>query len=53
MSEVLWDLFTGSAPYREVFRNTLRPAFLAGVGRNLAASVLLPHRAEGGHDAVR
>jgi len=39
MSEVLWDLFTGSAPYREVFRNTLRPGFVAGLGRNLAWSV--------------
>jgi hypothetical protein len=29
MSRVLWDLFTGSAPYREVLGNTLRPGFLA------------------------
>ncbi len=53
MSEVLWDLFTGSAPYREVFLNTLRPAFLAGVGRSLASSVLTPRVAERSHDAVR
>jgi flavin-dependent dehydrogenase len=28
MSMVLWDSFTGSAPYREVFLRTLHPAFL-------------------------
>jgi flavin-dependent dehydrogenase len=27
MSLVLWDMFTGSAPYGEVFRRTLHPAF--------------------------
>ena len=29
MSTVLWDTFTGSAPYREVFARTLHPVFLA------------------------
>ncbi len=28
MSAVLWDTFTGSAPYREVFLRTLHPFFL-------------------------
>jgi len=28
MSIVLWDIFTGSAPYREVFLRTLHPSFL-------------------------
>jgi len=28
MSSVLWDTFTGSAPYRDVFRRTLHPSFL-------------------------
>ena len=27
MSTVLWDTFTGSAPYREIFMRTLHPAF--------------------------
>jgi len=27
MSTVLWDIFTGSAPYREVFLRTLHPRF--------------------------
>lgn len=39
MSRVLWDMFTGSAPYREVFRNTLRPSFMTGLARNLAWSM--------------
>ncbi len=28
MSTVMWDMFTGSAPYREIFIRTLQPAFL-------------------------
>jgi len=28
MSMVLWDMFTGSAPYRDIFLRTLRPVFL-------------------------
>jgi hypothetical protein len=28
MSSVLWDTFTGSAPYRDVFLRTLHPAFV-------------------------
>ncbi len=28
MSSVLWDMFTGSATYREIFLRTLHPAFL-------------------------
>jgi len=27
MSTVLWDMFTGSAPYREIFQRTVHPAF--------------------------
>jgi hypothetical protein len=31
MSMVLWDIFTGSAPYKDILLRTLRPAFLARV----------------------
>jgi flavin-dependent dehydrogenase len=31
MSLVLWDLFTGSAPYKEVFFRSLHPGFISGV----------------------
>ncbi|HEY92598.1 MAG TPA: cyclic nucleotide-binding domain-containing protein [Dehalococcoidia bacterium] len=30
MSMVLWDMFTGSAPYGEVFRRCLHPYFIGG-----------------------
>ncbi len=35
MSSVLWDLFTGSAPYREVLLRTLKPSFIGGLVTNL------------------
>ncbi len=37
MSMVLWDLFTGSAPYREILLRTLHPAFLGGLLWNVIA----------------
>lgn len=39
MSSMLWNMFTGSAPYREIFLGTLHPAFLAGLLWNLSAGV--------------
>ena len=47
MSDVLWDTFTGSAPYGDVFRRSLHPVFL---GRLLyeTAMGMLPARREGG-----
>ncbi|MDT8436343.1 MAG: hypothetical protein RRA92_06260 [Gemmatimonadota bacterium] len=36
MSTMLWNMFTGSAPYTEIFRGTLHPAFLGGLLANLA-----------------
>ena len=35
MSGVLWDLFSGSAPYTDVFLRTLHPAYLASLLWNL------------------
>jgi flavin-dependent dehydrogenase len=29
MSMVLWDMFTGSAPYRDIFLRTVRPGFVS------------------------
>ena len=37
MSSVLWDIFTGSAPYREVIWRSLHPAFIAGLFWSLIA----------------
>jgi flavin-dependent dehydrogenase len=39
MSMVLWDMFTGSAPYKDIFIRTLHPAFLARLLGDLAVSV--------------
>lgn len=40
MSSVLWDVFTGSAPYTSVLMRTLHPAFLAGLAWNLLVANL-------------
>jgi hypothetical protein len=39
MSMVLWDMFTGSAPYRDVLRRTLHPSFLASLAKNTLSEV--------------
>jgi flavin-dependent dehydrogenase len=39
MSTVLWDMFTGSAPYREILVRTLHPGFWLSMLRELAGSV--------------
>jgi flavin-dependent dehydrogenase len=40
MSSVLWDTFTGSAPYRDIFLRSLSPAFLGRYVWNMAGSLL-------------
>ncbi|MDO8672070.1 MAG: hypothetical protein Q7O66_11660 [Dehalococcoidia bacterium] len=40
MSTVLWDMFTGSQHYGDVFRRTLHPAFIARLTYELATSIL-------------
>lgn len=39
LSGVLWDTFTGSAPYRDVFLRTLHPAFLGSFLWNMLLSI--------------
>ncbi len=39
MSSVLWNMFTGSAPYREILYGTLHPRFIAGLLWNLVLGV--------------
>jgi flavin-dependent dehydrogenase len=34
LSTVLWDMFTGSAPYKDIFYRTLKPTFLWNLLRN-------------------
>ena len=38
MSQVLWDMFTGSAPYQEILTRTLRPRFISRLGWELLTS---------------
>ncbi len=44
MSTVLWDMFTGSAPYREIFLRTLRPKFLWRTAIALMTTVFIWRR---------
>ncbi len=44
MSGILWNLFTGSAPYREVFFKMFHPAFLLGLMWNALATLLPTER---------
>lgn len=50
MSMVLWDLFTGGAPYREIFMRTLRPRFWSRFLYDLAVSGLRTARVSGRRD---
>ena len=49
MSNVLWDLFSGSASYTNVFVRTLHPAYLGGLLWNLVASNLPGRDKEDSH----
>ena len=40
MSGVLWDMFTGSASYRDVFLRTLHPGFLGRISWHLLGTLL-------------
>lgn len=44
MSTVLWDMFTGSAPYTDIFLRTLNPLFLLRFLGHLTASAFTPHK---------
>ena len=48
MSGVLWDLFSGSASYTDVFLRTLHPAYLAGLLKHLVTGNLPSARAGNG-----
>ncbi len=45
MSTVLWDTFTGSAPYAEIFRRAVHPAFLARLGKEALLAAVTKERA--------
>ncbi len=53
MSQVLWDTFTGSAPYGDILLRAVRPAFVGRLLRHLGAAIGVFGRAEkGGHSVV-
>jgi len=42
MSSILWDTFTGSAPYRDVFLRTLHPLYLLRFLSDIVAAIFQP-----------
>jgi len=40
MSMVLWDMFTGSAPYREILQHAVHPGFAMGLVKALTKTVV-------------
>jgi hypothetical protein len=40
MSTVLWDMFSGSSPYRDIFLNTLHPLFITRFTWNSVRSIV-------------
>lgn len=40
MSSLLWNMFTGSAPYVDMFRGTMHPGFIYNLLKSVAASVM-------------
>jgi flavin-dependent dehydrogenase len=47
MSGILWDMFSGSAPYKDIFLRMLRPACVAGVAYAFVRSMGPPTPAVG------
>ena len=43
MSNLLWNMFTGSAPYTEMFRGTFHPGFIGNLMLSLG-SALVPRK---------
>ena len=39
MSTLLWNMFTGSAPYTEMFRGTLHPGFIGNLLLSVGSSL--------------
>jgi hypothetical protein len=39
MSGILWDMFSGSAPYRDIFLRMLHPGFASGFAWAFAKSL--------------
>jgi flavin-dependent dehydrogenase len=46
MSMILWDMFTGSASYREIVQHAAHPRFVTGFARAVGSSLLSRRRRE-------
>lgn len=44
MSGVMWDTFTGSAPYMDIFKRTLHPAFVSRFALDISREIISPTR---------
>ena len=53
LSTVLWDTFTGSAPYREILLRTLHPGFLTRLAWETVAGVVGGSGNSGAHAAMQ
>lgn len=53
MSAVLWDMFTGSSPYRDALFRCLHPAFWSRFAWDIIASIFISHRSAGTSDRGR
>ncbi len=53
LSFVLWNMFTGSAPYREIFVAALHPGFIGGLLWNLVLGLRPRRRQRGTGSATR
>ena len=42
MSSVLWDTFTGSAPYREILLRSIQPGFLGRLAAESISALVRP-----------
>ncbi len=49
MSGILWNLFTGSAPYREVFFRAFHPGFIFGLAKSAVAALIPGERKRQGN----
>ncbi len=47
MSGILWDLFSGSAPYTDIMRRACHPGFATGILRHLVSGSVTPGFGEG------
>lgn len=53
MSDVLWDLFSGSESYTNVFLRTLHPAYIGSLLRNLVVGNLPGSASRNGHSQTQ